>query len=93
MARGTRPPPLNLSPPPTARATVARASRFLEPPMHEFTPPNSIFEDDEEVEPTKFMKVLRLVNDGMHMLACMVLVLIMAFFLAARPDAISRSTG
>jgi hypothetical protein len=62
--------------------------------MQEYTPPNSnsIFEDDEE-EPSAFLKALRLVNDGMHALACLVLLLIMAFFLKNVPDVLSRTTG
>jgi hypothetical protein len=64
-------------------------------PFREYTPAhtNSFFEEDEELEPPLFMKALRIVNDALHMLACVVLLLIMAFYLGSVPDALSRSTG
>lgn len=92
MARGTRPPPLTLSPPPTARTTIIRESRFVEPPMDEYTPPNSIWED-EEVEPSAFVKRVRIANDVLHFLACLVLMMIMGTFLNTMQKALSTSAG
>jgi len=100
MARGTRPPPLTLSPPPTARTQIVRHSRFIETPMLDNAPPpnnnmNSMFEDDEEDGPSRrpLVMALRLVNDGMHAAACSVLLAIMALFLRNVPTAMSRGTG
>lgn len=94
MARGTRPPPLTITPPPTRRTTIVRESRFIEPPMDEYTPPNSIWEEDEEEgEPSVFIKRLRIANDGLHFVTCLVLMLIMGTFLNTMRRALSTATG
>ena len=64
-----------------------RQSRFTEHTMQEFTPANSIYEEDTEFGPDDELSsarvLLRLANGIGHGVACILLVAIMALFLRA----------
>jgi hypothetical protein len=63
-----------------------RPSRFIEQPMQEYTPANSVFEaedDENEYQSRGVMwAILRVLNAGLHATACVVLLAIMTNFLA-----------
>jgi ABC-type multidrug transport system fused ATPase/permease subunit len=93
MERSHRPPPLNLTPPGSARnstrhtrnkSSQSRLSRFAESfqSYNKASPLRSIFEHDADKWSTgAAMTVVRVVGDFAHILASMLLLLIMAFFL------------
>src|SRR3569833_3394393 len=59
-----------------------RSSRFIEPPMQEYTPANSLYDDDmtDEVDATNTRVFLRALNAILHLIACVLLLAIMAHF-------------
>lgn len=75
------PPPIN---PWGLRASGERNSRFIETPMDEYTPANSIYDDNmvERVDRTGTRTFLRLMNAVVHLLVCVLLLAIMATFLS-----------
>ncbi len=72
----------------TTTATGERSSRFVEPPMHEYTPANSLYDDDGDDEPgrlalrSRVRTFMRILNAALHMVACVLLLAIVAKFLA-----------
>ncbi|KAF7544747.1 hypothetical protein G7Z17_g9698 [Cylindrodendrum hubeiense] len=91
MAKGHRPPPLNLS-------TVSRPRSL---PKISRTPANKeslplltpLPEDDYEDPPEPIVRVVRIAADFMHLVACMMLVLMMAIFLATYAQSMKSSYG
>ena len=96
MERSHRPPPLNLTPPASARSSTRHSarhsrtksnhsglSRFAESFQgYMATPLRSVFEKDEDKWNTSCaMTLVRVVSDFLHILTSMLLLLIMAFFL------------
>lgn len=91
MAKGRRPPPLNLSIDARPRS-LPRISRT--PANKEATPLlTPLPEDDYEDPPEPIVRVVRIAVDFMHLVACMMLVLMMSIFLATYAQAISSSYG
>jgi hypothetical protein len=92
MERSHRPPPLNLTPPTSARNSTRHSrsksnhsalSRFAESfQSYKATPLRSIFErDDDKWNTSCAVTLVRVVSDFLHILASMLLLLIMAFYL------------
>lgn len=91
MAKGRRPPPLNLSIDARPRS-LPRISRT--PANKEATPLlTPLPEDDYEDPPEPIVRVVRIAIDFMHLVACMMLVLMMSIFLATYAQAITSSYG
>lgn len=93
MAKGNRPPPLNLNLCIDARSrSLPRISRT--PATKEATPLlTPLPEDDYEDPPKPIVRVVRIAVDFMHLVACMMLVLMMAIFLATYTHSMSLSYG
>ncbi|KAK7424914.1 hypothetical protein QQX98_000190 [Neonectria punicea] len=93
MAKGNRPPPLNLNLCIDARSrNLPRISRT--PATKESTPLlTPLPEDDYEDPPEPIVRVVRIAVDFMHLVACMMLVLMMAIFLATYTHSMSLSYG
>lgn len=94
MAKGRRPPPLNLSVdarskslPRISRTPVLLISKESTPLL---TP---LPEDDYEDPPEPIVRAVRISVDFMHLVVCMMLTLIMAIFLATCSNAISWNYG
>ncbi|KPM43874.1 hypothetical protein AK830_g2685 [Neonectria ditissima] len=94
MAKGNRPPPLNLN-----LCVDARSSRGLPrisrtPATKESTPLlTPLPEDDYEDPPEPIVRVVRIAVDFVHLVACLMLVLMMAIFLATYTQSVSLSYG
>jgi hypothetical protein len=73
-----------------ARNSGERNSRFIEPPMREYTPAHSEFDEDddldediaEEADVTSMRVFLRALDALMHLAVCVLLLAVMAQFLA-----------
>ncbi|KAH6898664.1 hypothetical protein B0T10DRAFT_116313 [Thelonectria olida] len=94
MAKGRRPPPLNLSVdarprslPRISRTPVLLISKESTPLL---TP---LPEDDYEDPPEVIVRVVRIAVDFMHLVSCLMLVLIMTIFLATYSNALSWNCG
>ncbi|KAH7171034.1 hypothetical protein EDB81DRAFT_188293 [Dactylonectria macrodidyma] len=91
MAKGRRPPPLNLNIDARPRS-LPRISRT--PACKEATPLlTPLPEDDYEDPPEPIVRAVRIAVDFMHLVACMMLVLMMAIFLATSSQAMTSSYG
>jgi len=85
---------------PTRHSGEARNSRFIEPPMREHTPPDSLYhggdgdDDDDDirvrVEAVKARVFLGALNALLHMAACAVLLTIVGQFLKQYQGSWSR---
>lgn len=94
MAKGRRPPPLNLSVdarpkslPRISRTPVLLLSKESTPLL---TP---LPEDDYEDPPEPIVRVVRIAVDFMHLVACMMLALLMLIFVATYEKAFSWEQG
>ncbi|KAH7163148.1 hypothetical protein B0J13DRAFT_30764 [Dactylonectria estremocensis] len=91
MAKGRRPPPLNLSIDARPRS-LPRISRT--PANKEATPLlTPLPEDDYEDPPEPIVRAVRIAVDFMHLVACMMLVLMMAIFLVTSSQPMTSSYG
>ncbi len=72
-----------------SRISGERSSRFIEPPMTEYTPDNSIYDgrgddgmDAGAADASTSQVVFRATNAVLHLVACVVLLAIVATFLS-----------
>lgn len=87
MERAHRPPPLALTPPHSRHSSVSKTSTK----GASSTTTISIGEDDWNTG--RWRTILRVACDFAHILLCMVLTLIMAFFVSYDETVVSESTG
>ena len=88
MERAHRPPPLDLTPPHSRQSSVAKtvSSKGRSP-----TTTISLYDDDWNTG--RWATFLRVLGDFAHILVCMVLMLIAAFFLGYDETVVNRTTG
>ena len=95
MERSHRPPPLNLTPPGSQRnSRQSSVSRITISVKGQSPTTISVFEEDTDDWNTgRYVTALRVFSDFVHILTCMILLLIMAFFLNYDDGAISGPFG
>ncbi|KEZ39983.1 hypothetical protein SAPIO_CDS8961 [Scedosporium apiospermum] len=95
MERSHRPPPLNLTPPGSQRnSRQSSVSRITISVKGQSPTTISVFEEDTDDWNTgQYVTALRVFSDFVHILTCMILLLIMAFFLNYDDGAISGPFG
>lgn len=88
MERSHRPPPLTLTPPHSRKSSVSKTSTKGRSP-----PTTTISLGEDEWNTGRWKTALRVAWDFAHILLCMVLALIMAFFISYDEAVVSQSTG
>ncbi len=90
----THRPPNVFAPTPPGSQNGRRASRFTEHPMQEYTPANSVYDEDLEYGPDEELhgsRVLRrLFNGSVHAALCVILLAIMGQFMHFSAGSSSR---